>query len=66
MSREAVESARRALVGEVHTGFQTLATAFGADFATDFEGVSVERVAEEGPRPPTQPLLRVVRRSLLH
>lgn len=43
----AVESARRVLDGTVDDGFQTPATAFGADYATEFEGVSVERVEAE-------------------
>lgn len=38
----AVEAARRLLEGEVSSGFQTPATAFGADFATEFDGI--ERV----------------------
>ncbi|MCL9814004.1 saccharopine dehydrogenase family protein [Natranaeroarchaeum aerophilus] len=37
-----VEAARRLLEDDISSGFQTPATAFGADFATEFEGI--ERV----------------------
>lgn len=40
----AVESARRVLAGDVEPGFQTPATAFGADYITEFDGVTLERV----------------------
>ena len=43
-ARTAVESARRVLVGEVGPGFQTPASAFGPDFALEFEGVEREDV----------------------
>lgn len=41
----AVESARRVLAGDVEAGFQTPVTAFGADYATSFAGVTLEREA---------------------
>jgi len=41
-ARTAVESARRVLAGEAPTGYQTPATAFGADYVTEFEGVERE------------------------
>lgn len=37
----AVESARRVLAGAVDAGFRTPATAFGADYVTEFEGVTM-------------------------
>jgi short subunit dehydrogenase-like uncharacterized protein len=40
----AVESARRVLAGEVDPGFQTPVTAFGTDYVTGFEGVTLEHV----------------------
>ncbi|MFC6962949.1 saccharopine dehydrogenase family protein [Halocatena marina] len=38
----AVESARRVLSDEVESGFQTPSSAFGADFITEFDGVTLE------------------------
>ncbi|WP_458185576.1 saccharopine dehydrogenase family protein [Haladaptatus sp. NG-WS-4] len=46
-AQTAVEAARRTLAGEVASGFQTPASAFGADFVLDFEGVEREDVSEK-------------------
>ncbi|WP_458209126.1 saccharopine dehydrogenase family protein [Haladaptatus sp. NG-SE-30] len=46
-ARTAVEAAQRTLAGEVAPGFQTPASAFGADFVLDFEGVEREDVSEK-------------------
>ncbi|MFC7156797.1 saccharopine dehydrogenase family protein [Halomarina halobia] len=43
----AVEAARRTAAGEVAPGFQTPASAFGPDFALEFEGVEREAVRGE-------------------
>jgi short subunit dehydrogenase-like uncharacterized protein len=40
-----VEAARRILAGEVRPGFQTPATAFGADFVLSLPGVKREDLA---------------------
>ena len=40
----AVESARRVLAGETDVGFQTPVTAFGTDYVTGFDGVTLEHV----------------------
>jgi short subunit dehydrogenase-like uncharacterized protein len=45
-ARTAVESARRVVEGEVGVGFQTPASAFGPDYALEFEGVKREDVTE--------------------
>lgn len=45
-ARTAAEAARRTLDGEVGSGFQTPASAFGADFVLEFEGVVREDVVE--------------------
>lgn len=42
----AVEAASRVLAGDVGPGFQTPASAFGADFALEFDGVTRERIDE--------------------
>lgn len=44
----AVESARRVLADDVESGFQTPVTAFGADHATEFDGVRLDRVEAPG------------------
>ncbi|MFB6131312.1 MAG: trans-acting enoyl reductase family protein [Salinigranum sp.] len=46
-AQTAVEAARRTLDGEVSPGFQTPASAFGADFVTEFEGVELVDVTAE-------------------
>lgn len=48
----AVESTRRVLAGDVDDGFQTAVTAFDADYATEFDGVTLER---EKAAPTTNP-----------
>ncbi|QLG61419.1 saccharopine dehydrogenase family protein [Halorarum salinum] len=40
----AVESARRVVSGGTEPGFQTPVTAFGADYVTEFDGVTLEHV----------------------
>jgi short subunit dehydrogenase-like uncharacterized protein len=45
-ARTAVEAARRVVGGEVDSGFQTPASAFGPDFPLEFEGVEREDVRE--------------------
>lgn len=47
IARTAVEAARRVLAGEVAPGYQTPASAFGADFVLEFEGVEREDASEE-------------------
>lgn len=44
----AVESARRVLANEAESGYQTPVTAFGADYATEFRGVRLDRVEAPG------------------
>ncbi|ARS89223.1 saccharopine dehydrogenase family protein [Natrarchaeobaculum aegyptiacum] len=50
-TESAVTAAERVLAGEVDAGFQTPATAFGADFVTDLTGI--ERRLEDDWRPPS-------------
>ncbi|WP_276300900.1 saccharopine dehydrogenase family protein [Halorussus lipolyticus] len=45
-ARTAVESARRVVEGEVNSGFQTPSSAFGPEFALEFDGVEREDVRE--------------------
>ncbi|UPV99281.1 saccharopine dehydrogenase NADP-binding domain-containing protein [Halorussus gelatinilyticus] len=45
-ARTAVEAARRVVSGEVQAGYQTPASAFGPEFALEFEGVEREDVRE--------------------
>lgn len=39
----AIESVRRVLEGDIEPGFQTPVTAFGADYVTEFDGVTLDR-----------------------
>ncbi len=45
-ARTAVEAARRVVSGEVEPGYQTPASAFGPEFALEFDGVQREDVTE--------------------
>ncbi|RBI63771.1 saccharopine dehydrogenase [halophilic archaeon] len=45
-ARTAVEAARRVADGEVESGFQTPASAFGPDFVLEFDGVEREDVGQ--------------------
>jgi short subunit dehydrogenase-like uncharacterized protein len=45
-AQTAVESARRVVEGEVNSGFQTPASAFGPDYVLEFDGVEREDVSE--------------------
>lgn len=45
-AQTAVETARRVVAGEVESGYQTPASAFGPEFALEFDGVEREDVSE--------------------